>query len=167
MGRDGCELRPKAGCRLSEPPDRIEAGTRSRHEEHIRSFHELVTGSSDITGILKGVTVFAANAMSQPAEARIDCAITLRRRKRTATVAGNSEKAVDLDRIEKSLRQGPRLEAHTTGELTLLMNVATDVHWPKYSQILAAQGLETKNSSKSSTTATAKPAQSSNGCKYA
>lgn len=110
------------------------------HAEHIQSLHELVTGTADIRGILEGVTQFAAQAMTQAAGAPIDCALTLRRRKRTATVAGSSDKAVDLDRIEQALGQGPCLEALDRGRPVLLEDVGTDVSWPEYSKALAAQG---------------------------
>lgn len=110
------------------------------HAEHILNLHELVTGTADIKAILQGVTGFAANAMSQAAGADIDCALTLRRRKRTATVAGSSDKAILLDHIEQALGQGPCLDALDQGKPLLLDDVATDVSWPEYSQALAAEG---------------------------
>lgn len=109
--------------------------------EHIRSLHELVVGSSDIHGILNGVTSFACDAMSKVAGENIDCALTLRRRKRTATVAGSSERAVYLDKIEQQLRQGPCLEALDRGRPVLLADVATDTNWPLYSKALEAEGV--------------------------
>ncbi|MDP9987444.1 hypothetical protein J2S98_002611 [Arthrobacter oryzae] len=110
------------------------------HAEHIISLHGLVTGSADIQSILNGVTRFAADAMSKAAGETIDCAVTLRRRKRTATVAGSSEKAVMLDHIEQSLGQGPCLTALDVGHPVLLADVATDTSWPDYSRALAAEG---------------------------
>ncbi|WP_309476717.1 GAF and ANTAR domain-containing protein [Arthrobacter sp. ISL-95] len=106
--------------------------------EHILSLHELVTGSTDIQGILTGVTGFASAAMSQVAGARIDCALTLRRRKRTATIAGSSNEAVLLDRIEQKLGQGPCVDALNAGHPVLLADVATENSWPEYSRALAA-----------------------------
>lgn len=108
--------------------------------EHIVSLHELVTGTADIKTVLQGVTAFAAKAMTQAAGAPIDCALTLRRRKRTATVAGNSDKAVLLDRIEQKLGQGPCLDALNAGHPMLLADVATDASWPEYSRVLAEAG---------------------------
>ncbi len=110
------------------------------HAEHILSLHELVTSSSDITGILRGVTGFASTAMTRAAGAPIDCALTLRRRKRTATIAGSSEKAVLLDNIEQKLGQGPCVDALNAGHPMLLADVATDVEWPEYSRVLAENG---------------------------
>lgn len=107
------------------------------HAEHIISLHGLVTGSADIQSILIGVTRFAADAMSKAAGETIDCAVTLRRRKRTATVAGSSDKAIMLD---QSLGQGPCLEALDVGHPVLLADVSTETSWPEYSRALAAEG---------------------------
>ncbi|WP_258805739.1 hypothetical protein [Pseudarthrobacter sp. NS4] len=52
--------------------------------------------SADLQTVLNGLTGFAADAISKAAGQMIDCALTLRRRKRTATVAGSSDKAVML-----------------------------------------------------------------------
>mgnify|MGYP003575918000 CR=1 FL=1 len=109
--------------------------------EHIRSLHELVVGSSDIHGILNGVTSFACDAMSKVAGENIDCALTLRRRKRTATVAGSSERAVYLDKIQEQLGPGPCLEALDRGPPVLLADVAPDTNWPLYSKALEAEGV--------------------------
>jgi hypothetical protein len=109
------------------------------HAEHIISLHGLVTGSADIQSILNGVTRFAADAISKAATETIDCALTLRRRKRTATVAGSSDKAIMLDRIEQSLAQGPCLDALDVGHPVLLADVSTDTSWPEYSRALAAE----------------------------
>jgi transcriptional regulator with GAF, ATPase, and Fis domain len=110
------------------------------HAEHIISLHGLVAGSADIQTILNGLTGFAADAISKAAGETIDCALTLRRRKRTATVAGSSNKAVMLDRIEQSLAQGPCLDALDVGHPVLLADVSTDTNWPRYSRALASEG---------------------------
>jgi GAF domain-containing protein len=112
------------------------------HAEHIISLHGLVTGSTDIQSILNGVTRFAADGMTKAAGEKIDCALTLRRRKRTATVAGSSEKAVRLDHIEQSLAQGPCLDALDVGHPVLLADVFTDTSWPEYGRALAAEGCQ-------------------------
>ncbi|MEV7663022.1 GAF and ANTAR domain-containing protein [Paenarthrobacter sp. NPDC089316] len=111
------------------------------HGEHIRGLHELVAGTADIKGILDGLTRFAATAISQSSGAPIDCAVTLRRRKRTATVAGSSERAIELDRLEQSLQEGPCLTALDKGRPVLLADVETDTNWPEYSRLLAAEGV--------------------------
>ncbi|MBT8161758.1 GAF and ANTAR domain-containing protein [Arthrobacter sp. GN70] len=108
--------------------------------EHILDLHDLVTGTADIKGILDGVTRFASAAVTQAAGEEIDCALTLRQRKRTTTVAGSSEKAILLDLIEQNLDQGPCLDALDAGRPVLLADVGTDTDWPQYSRTLAEAG---------------------------
>ena len=111
-----------------------------RTREHILSLHELVTGSAEIKAIPQGGAGLVANTLSQAAGVHIGCALTLRRRKRTATVAGSSDKAILLDHIEQALGQGPCLDALDQGKPLLLDDVAMDVSWPEYSRALAAEG---------------------------
>lgn len=108
--------------------------------EHVLGLHDLVTGSADISSILQGVTRFASQAVSRAAGEAIDCALTLRRRKRTATVAGSSEEAVLLDRIEQGLGSGPCVDALELRRPVLLDDVGTDSLWPDYSRALASHG---------------------------
>ncbi|MDO5878288.1 MULTISPECIES: GAF and ANTAR domain-containing protein [Paenarthrobacter] len=112
----------------------------AEYAEHSHSVHELVTETSNIKSVLEGITGFSATAVSVAVGVNIDCALRLRRLKRRATVAGSSDKAVLLDRIEQSLRQGPCLDALDLGRPVLLSDVATDVSWPAYSHVLAEQG---------------------------
>ena len=108
--------------------------------EHVLGLHELVTNTADIRSILQGVTLFASKAVSQAAGEAIDCALTLRRRKRTATVAGSSDEAVLLDQVEQALGSGPCVEALDVRRPVLLDDVATDTTWPAYSHALATHG---------------------------
>jgi GAF domain-containing protein len=112
----------------------------AEESENIRTLHDLVTGTAEFKEILQGVTRFASTTMSHVSGATIDCALTLRRLKRSATVAGSSDKAVRLDQIDQRLGQGPCVEALNVGHPVLLADVATDRSWPEYSQVLAAQG---------------------------
>ncbi|MDR6685403.1 transcriptional regulator with GAF, ATPase, and Fis domain [Arthrobacter sp. 1088] len=101
-----------------------------------------MTGTADIKTVLQGVTAFAARALTKAAGVPIDCALTLRRRKRTATVAGSSDKAVLLDRIEQKLGKGPCVDALNVGTPMLLDDVTTDASWPEYSLVLAEAGCQ-------------------------
>lgn len=108
--------------------------------EHVLGLHELVTNTADISSVLHGVTGFASKALSQASGASVDCALTLRRRKRTATIAGSSDEAVLLDQIEQALGKGPCVEALEVRRPVLLDDVTTDTSWPEYSHALAAHG---------------------------
>jgi GAF domain-containing protein len=108
--------------------------------EDFQRLHQLIEGSADIKGVLDGMASLAATSLSRTAGTSIACAVTLRRRKRTVTIAGSSDEAVILDHVEQELGDGPCLEALRTFETVLLGDVGSDVRWPQYSAALAAAG---------------------------
>ncbi|MFE4837299.1 GAF and ANTAR domain-containing protein [Arthrobacter sp. NPDC056691] len=108
--------------------------------DDFEQLHALITNSEDIKGFLDGMTGFAAAMMSRSTGDRIECAVTLHRRKRSASIAGSSDEAVVLDEIEQRLGQGPCEEALETGAPVLLGDVATDRRWPQYRETLEAAG---------------------------
>ncbi|WOH20627.1 GAF and ANTAR domain-containing protein [Paenarthrobacter sp. GOM3] len=102
--------------------------------------HQLIAGTEDVKGFVDGMTRYAATTLSRVTGARIECAVTLWRRKRAATLAGSSDDAILLDGIEQSLGAGPVLEAVETSQPVLLADTQTDERWPKYSNNVAAAG---------------------------
>jgi GAF domain-containing protein len=111
-----------------------------RQNEDFQGLHQLVAESGDIKEFLDGMARHAAASLSRTAGAPIACAATLRRYKRSVTVAASSDEAVVLDRIEQDLGEGPCLEALRTFETVLLADAGTDPRWPVYSRSLAAAG---------------------------
>ena len=110
------------------------------YADDFQQLHALVTNTGDIKGFLDGMTRFAAALMTGLAGARIECAVTLRRRKRSATIAGSSDDAILLDGIEQRQGDGPCTQALTTGAPVLLGDVTTDQRWPQYCEGIAGQG---------------------------
>jgi len=108
--------------------------------DDFEQLHALITNSEDIKGFLDRMAGFAATALTRSAGAPIECAVTLHRRKRSASIAGSSDEAVALDEIEQRLGQGPCEEALRTGKPVLLGDVATDPRWPQYRESLEAAG---------------------------
>lgn len=108
--------------------------------DDFEQLHALITSTEDIKSFLNGMTGFAAAMMTRSAGARIECAVTLTRRKRSASIAGSSDQAVVLDEIEQDLGQGPCEDALRTGAPVLLADVATDPRWPQYRESLEAEG---------------------------
>jgi hypothetical protein len=53
----------------------------------------------------------AVAALSRDTTSKVECGVTLRRRRRTDTVAGSSPKADRLDKIEQRIGDGPCLAA--------------------------------------------------------
>ncbi|MCX6498929.1 MAG: GAF and ANTAR domain-containing protein [Arthrobacter sp.] len=101
---------------------------------------DLIADTENVEDFLQRLSEFSAATLSHSVGADIECGVTLQRRKKTMTVAGSSNNAVVLDRIEQSLGEGPCIEALRTRGIVLLANVDTDPRWPEYQQQLAAHG---------------------------
>ncbi|WOH18694.1 GAF and ANTAR domain-containing protein [Paenarthrobacter sp. GOM3] len=110
--------------------------------EDFEQLVDLIAGTEDVKAFLDGLTGFAAGMMTRVCAAHIECAVTLRRRKRTATIGGSSERALILDRIEQSLGSGPCVDALDSGVPVLLGDVDSDPRWPEYRKALAAAGVK-------------------------
>ncbi len=119
------------------------AATMATEEQHddFQRLHRLITGSGDVKGFLDGMTRFAATTMSRATGARVECAVTLWRRKRAVTIAGSSDDAILLDGIEQSNGDGPAQLALESSTPVLLADVGTDQRWPKYCKDLSLSGV--------------------------
>ncbi|MET3949198.1 GAF and ANTAR domain-containing protein [Arthrobacter sp. UYEF36] len=115
--------------------------TNNLGDEAALQLQDLLMGTENVEDFLGRLAEFAASTLSNAAGAEIECGVTLQRRKKTATVAGSSPRAVVLDRIEQSLGEGPCIEALRTRSVVLLADVHTDPRWPAYQRELAAQGV--------------------------
>jgi ANTAR domain/GAF domain len=102
---------------------------------------DLIAGMEDIKSMLDGLTEIAAATMTSTTGVPIECAVTLRRRKRTATIGGSSGTAMVLDRIEQTLGDGPCVDALESGVPVLLGDVSSDRRWPDYRSALSAAGI--------------------------
>lgn len=109
--------------------------------EDFEQLIELIAGTADIKSVLDGLTGFAAATMTGTTGVHIECAVTLRRHKRTATIGGSSDRAVVLDRIEQALGNGPCVDALEGGVPVLLGDVSSDPRWPEYRSALTAAGI--------------------------
>ncbi|NUT69599.1 GAF and ANTAR domain-containing protein [Pseudarthrobacter sp. C4D7] len=109
--------------------------------EDFEELVDLIAGMEDIKSVLDDLTGLAAATMTSTTGQPVECAVTLHRRKRTATIGGSSGTAVVLDRIEQSLGDGPCIEALESGVPVLLDDVATDPRWPEYRTALSAAGV--------------------------
>ncbi|MFE4542245.1 ANTAR domain-containing protein [Arthrobacter sp. NPDC056727] len=108
--------------------------------EDFQRLHQLIAGTDDVKGFLEGMTRYAATSLSRVAGARIECAVTLHRRKRSVTIAGSSDTAILLDGVEQTLGDGPCLAALETHAPVLLPDTSTDTRWPELTANLAAAG---------------------------
>lgn len=110
------------------------------NDEQFVKLHDLIIGSANVSGFLGELSTLAASTLTESAGTHIECGVTLRRRKRSATVAGSSDRALELDRLEQALGQGPCLTSLETMKPVVLADVDTDDRWPEYQKILADNG---------------------------
>lgn len=117
----------------------LDVETEEQNEDFQR-LHKLIAGTDDIQSFLDGMTRYAANTLSRATGARIECAVTLWRRKRAVTLAGSSDDAILWDGIEQALGDGPVLESLQTHQPVLLADTGADSPWPEYAATLDAAG---------------------------
>lgn len=113
----------------------------NEQNDDFERLHQLISSAEDLKAFLDGMTGFAATTLSRVTGTRIECAVTLRRRKRAMTIAGSSDTAILLDGVEQSIGEGPARTALETGTPTLLEDAATDQQWPKYVKNLSFMGV--------------------------
>ena len=111
-----------------------------KSDDQFVQLHDLIIGSSNVADFLAELSTVAASTLSGDAGAPIECGVTLRRRKRNVTIAGSSERAVVLDKLEQALGEGPCLAALEVMRPMVLSNVETDNRWPNYQKVLAENG---------------------------
>lgn len=121
-------------------PFTFESMTEDDLEDAFERLHDLITGAEDLKGFLDGVAGFAAEKMSRVRGTQIECAVTLRRRKHSTTIAGSSEKAVMLDQIEQRMGEGPCVEALEVGHPVILSDAHNEKRWPNYCKVLSTEG---------------------------
>ncbi|MDP9936862.1 GAF domain-containing protein [Paenarthrobacter nicotinovorans] len=108
--------------------------------DDFQRLHQLISGTEDVKSFLTGMTRYGATTLSRATGARIECAVTLHRRKRSTTIGGSSEAAIRLDGVEQTLGDGPCLESVQTREPVLLPDTESDQRWPALGKKLAAAG---------------------------
>ena len=111
-----------------------------KSDDQFVQLHDLIIGSSNVAEFLTELSAVAASTLSDAAGRSIECGVTLRRRKRSTTIAGSSERAVLLDRLEQALGDGPCIASLEVMSPMVLADVATDKRWPEYQKVLAENG---------------------------
>jgi hypothetical protein len=117
--------------------------TGANEDSAVRQLQDILIGAESVDGFLDGLAAFAASTLTGLAGTAIECAVTLKRHRHTATVAGSSPRAVELDQIEQAVGDGPCIRALFTMDPQLLSDVQTDERWPAYQSQLAKNGVYT------------------------
>jgi GAF domain-containing protein len=113
----------------------------SADNESVHQLQEILVGAENVVQFLSGLSGLASAAVSEAADDRIECAVTLKLRRRPATAAGSSERAVELDHIEQSLGDGPCVKALREMSAVMIDDVAKDSRWPHYNRALAERNV--------------------------
>jgi GAF domain-containing protein len=115
--------------------------SRSADEESVQQLQEVLTGAESVVEFLSGLSGLAAAAVSEAADDLIECAITIKMRRRPATAAGSSKRAIELDHIEQALGSGPCVKALQEMSPVTIDDVSVDPRWPEYGRRLAQVGV--------------------------
>lgn len=86
---------------------------------------------------LSGLSRLAAAAVSEVSGDAVECAVTLKIKRRPATAAGSSARAIDLDHIEQELGDGPCIRALREMAPVIIDDVERDPRWPALNRKLA------------------------------
>ena len=99
---------------------------------------DLIVETEDIKAFLDGMACLAATVVSRSAGTRVECAVTLGRHKRPGTIGGSTDKAMELERIEQTLGEGPCIDALVNGRPVLLDDAHASPQWHDYCGALSA-----------------------------
>lgn len=115
--------------------------TTPHDESSILELQDLIIDTASVGEFLEELTVYASKAISNSIDEPVACAITLRRRHRSGTLAGSSPNAREVNEIQHLLGGGPCLEALETNTAVLLDDVRTETRWPEFQEALANHGI--------------------------
>lgn len=106
----------------------------------IEVLQDLVIDSDDVAGFLEDLCHIAAETVGMSMGQPVNCAVTLRRHRKTTTIAWSAPDARILDEIQHAYGEGPCLHAMHTGTTVLVPDTRTDTRWPDYCTAIAASG---------------------------
>jgi GAF domain-containing protein len=109
----------------------------SADNESVQHLQEILVGAENVVEFLSGLSGLAAASVSEASGDDIECAVTLKLRRRPATAAGSSARAVMLDHVEQALGDGPCIRALREMTPVMIDDVSTDPRWKTYNQKLA------------------------------
>lgn len=106
----------------------------------VGQLQDLVIDSEDVSGFLEDLAIFTASSVSAARDQDVLCGVTLSRRRRAMTVAGNNHEARLIDEVQQAYGDGPCLEAMRTGKTVLISDTSGDSQWPEYCATIAERG---------------------------
>ena len=107
----------------------------------VQHLQEFLVGAENAVEFLSGLSGMASAAVSEAAGDAVECAVTLKLRRRPTTAAGSSARALELDLIEQAMGDGPCIRALREMAPVLIDDVARDSRWTTYNQELVKRGV--------------------------
>jgi GAF domain-containing protein len=114
--------------------------TISPEHELLLELQDLIVGTRSVADFLGGLASIASAGLSRSTGTTIECGVTLKYARRSRTVAGSTERAIQLDRIEHEVGDGPCIAALRVKAPVLLADVHADPRWPEYQERLIETG---------------------------
>lgn len=113
----------------------------SADNESVQQLQEILVGAGNVVEFLSGLSGMAAAAVSEAADDHIECAVTLKLRRKPATAAGSSARAVELDQLEQAVGDGPCIKSLREMSPVIIDDVSTDPRWPELTRKFADAGV--------------------------
>lgn len=102
---------------------------------------DLVLDSADVAAFLVELSHYSAALASAEGAGNIECAITLRRRRKAIISSGSSPRAKTLNDMQLKMGAGPCLTALEEARTVLIVDTAQHGPWPEYGQTLMLEGI--------------------------
>jgi GAF domain-containing protein len=109
----------------------------SSGNEPADQLQSILVGSGNAVEFLSGLSGLAAAAVSEAAGDDVECAVTVKLKRKPSTAAGSSLRALELDRIEQEVGDGPCMKALREMAPVIIDDVETDPRWPELTRKLA------------------------------
>ncbi|TNB69983.1 GAF and ANTAR domain-containing protein [Arthrobacter sp. BB-1] len=109
----------------------------SMENEPIEQLQSILVGAENAVEFLTGLAGLAAAAVSEVAGDDVECAVTLKLRRKPTTVAGSSQRAMELDEIEQAVGDGPCIQALREMSPVIIDDVSEDPRWPELTRRFA------------------------------
>lgn len=113
----------------------------SPESESVEQLQSILVGTEDAAEFLSGLSKLAAAAVSEAAGDEVECAVTIKIRRKPSTAAGSSTRAVELDHLEQAVGDGPCIKALRDMSPVVIDDVASDLRWPELSRKFMEAGV--------------------------
>lgn len=102
---------------------------------------DLVLDSVDVSDFLLELSEYSAALATVEGGEVFDCAVTLHRRRKSVTGAGNSSRARMLNDLQERIGQGPCLTALQQQTTVVVQETTNETRWPDYVPALLAENV--------------------------